>query len=139
MKQALFLISLLTLLLFSHCDLEKLDAVLVDIKGRVTSDGTAVSGAIVLLIEGADLANGVSLTNGSISLSNGNYVIIEPVKGKYYVVAIEDVNGNLQYDQGTDRFGFYGVNPAVLDFTPQRTTVGSTDVEGVDIVYLTTL
>jgi len=137
MKTSLFIASLSTILMLWHCD--QVDAILIDISGNVSADGTPVSGALVLLVEGANLANGVSLANGSLSLGNGNFVIIEPDKGKYYVVAIDDVNDNLQYDQGVDRFGFYGMNPAASDFTPQRITVGSTDLEGINIVSLTSL
>ena len=52
----------------------------------------------------------LELANGSISLFDGNYTIFDVDEGEYYVVAIEDNNGNLDYDADIDRVGFHGLN-----------------------------
>ena len=41
-------------------------------------------------------------------------------EGEYYVVAIENNNGNLTFDEDTDRFGFHGFDPSNLDLLPMR-------------------
>lgn len=139
MKKVLFILALGTLVSFSNCDSGVVDAIFIDIKGNVSSGGDPIGGAIVLLVEGTDITNGLSLSSGAISNSSGDYTILKPEKGKYYVVAIDDINDNFQYDQGTDRFGFYGVDPSDLDFGPNRVTVGSTDLENINIIYFAEL
>ena len=75
------------------------------ISGTVSNGGEAVSGAVVLLLESDSLEAGLSLASGSITNSNGKYEIIRVEPGNYYISAIKDEDGNLQYDKGIDMFG----------------------------------
>jgi hypothetical protein len=140
MKKIVFTISLLGLLTLNNCNV--IDAILIDVSGNVSDNGTPVGGAIVLLVEGTDITNGLSLSSGTISNSSGDYTIFKPKKGKYYVVAIDDVNDNFKYDSGTDKIGFYGVdsNASPLpDLAPNRITVGTMDIENINIIDFTSL
>jgi len=127
---------MLILLVFS-CDL--LDKQIIDISGKITDEGSAVSGAIVLLVESANISDGLNLSNGSISMSNGKYSILDVDPGDYYVVAIDDKNNNMQFDADTDQLGFYGVNPDDLDFLPNKISVVDKDLENINIVDLYSL
>ena len=118
---------------------EFLDEKIVDVSGKVTEDGSAVSGAIVLLVESADVSDGLNLANGSITDNAGNYIILNVDPGRYYVLAVDDQNNNGQFDSGTDQLGFYGVNPTNQDLLPDRITVEEDDLEDIDIVDLYTL
>ncbi|MCG2715445.1 MAG: carboxypeptidase-like regulatory domain-containing protein [Candidatus Marinimicrobia bacterium] len=123
-----------------ECDLvEKVDEAIIDVSGKVTDEGQVVEGAIVLLIESADVSEGLGLANGSITDSNGRYVILNVDAGDYYVLAVEDRNDNFEFDADADRLGFYGVNPGTLDITPDRITVSDLDIEDIDIVDLYSL
>ena len=138
-------IYLLLILLFGYgCDIEEkvkagIDAAFIEISGKVTHNGSNVGGALVLLVEGTEISDGLELSNGSISGENGNYNIFEVAEGEYYVVAIEDNNGNLTFDEDTDRFGFHGVDPSNLDLLPDKVTVTDEDVENINIIYLVSL
>ena len=138
-------IILLLILLFGHsCGIEdkvkeEIDAAFIEISGKVTHDGSSVSGVLVLLIEGTEISDGLVLSNGSVTGNNGNYNIYEVAEGEYYVVAIEDNNGNLTFDEDTDRFGFHGVDPSNLDLLPDKVTVTDEDVENINIIYLVSL
>jgi len=80
------------------------------ITGNVSNGGVAVSGAIVMLLdEGELLAAGAPLSNANVTGGSGNYRIylVEP-NTNYYVCAVEDADGNLEYTPGTDRIGYYG-------------------------------
>ena len=138
-------IILLLILLFGHsCGIEdkvkeEIDAAFIEISGKVTHDGSSVSGALVLLIEGTEISDGLVLSNGSVTGNNGNYNIYEVAEGEYYVVAIEDNNGNFTFDEDTDRFGFHGVDPSNLDLLPDKVTVTDEDVENINIIYLVSL
>ena len=138
-------IILLLILLFGHsCGIEdkvkeEIDAAFIEISGKVTHDGSSVSGVLVLLIEGTEISDGLVLSNASITGDNGNYNIYEVAEGEYYVVAIEDNNGNLTFDEDTDRFGFHGVDPSNLDLLPDKVTVTDEDVENINIIYLVSL
>jgi len=136
MKVYYIFFGMLILLVFS-CDL--LDEKIIDISGKITDEGSAVSGAIVLLVESTDISDGLNLANGSISNSVGKYTILDVDPGDYYVLAINDKNDNLQFDSDTDRLGFYGVNPDDLDFLPNKISVVDTDLEGINIVDLYSL
>jgi uncharacterized protein (DUF2141 family) len=133
------------IILSSHsCDIEEkvkkgIDAAFIEVKGKVTHNGSNVSGALVLLIEGAEISDGLELSNGSITGQNGNYNIYEVSEGEYYIVAIEDNNGNLTFDADTDRLGFHGVDPSNLDLEPDMVTVTDEDVENINITYLVSL
>ena len=133
------------IILSSHsCDIEEkvkkgIDAAFIEVSGKVTHNGSNVSGALVLLIEGAEISDGLELSNGSITGQNGNYNIYEVSEGEYYIVAIEDNNGNLTFDADTDRLGFHGVDPSNLDLDPDMVTVTDEDVENINITYLVSL
>ena len=138
-------IYLLLILFFgSSCDIEEkvkagIDAAFIEISGKVTHNGSNVGGVLVLLVEGTEISDGLELSNGSISGENGNYNIYEVAEGEYYVVAIEDNNGNLTFDADTDRLGFHGVDPSNLDLQPDKVTVTDEDVENINITYLVSL
>ena len=105
----------------------------------MTHNGNAVGSALILLVEGTQIADGLELSNGSISDQNGNYNIYEVSEGEYYVVAIEDNNNNLTFDADTDRLGFHGVDPSAFDLLPDIITVNDEDVENINIIYLVSL
>ena len=92
-----------------------------------------------MLVEGTEISDGLVLSNGSVTGNNGNYNIYEVAEGEYYVVAIEDNNGNLTFDEDTDRLGFHGVAPSNLDLLPDKVTVNDKDVENINIIYLVSL
>ena len=126
------------------CDIEEkvkkeIDDAFIEVSGKVTHNGSNVSGALVLLVEGAEISDGLELSNGSITGANGNYNIYEVAEGEYYVVAIEDNNGNFTFDADTDRLGFHGVDPGNLDLLPDMVTVTDEDVENINIIYLVSL
>jgi len=113
------------------------------ISGTVTNGGEPVSDAIVLLLESDSLEAGLYLANGSITNSNGHYEIIRVESGDYYIPAIKDENGNLQYDKGTDLFGWYGDLDTLTGLTiPKRIIVTKgndlTDID-IDTLYITPL
>ena len=118
---------------------EEIDDAFIEISGKVTHEESNVSGALVLLVEGSEIMDGLALTNGSITGNNGNYNIYGVEEGEYYVVAIEDNNGNLIFDEETDRFGFHGVDLSNYDLLPDKVTVTDEDVENINIIYLVSL
>lgn len=133
----LTLISLLSILLLCNCGAEDaIDELVITISGNISDDGQSVEGALIILVDNPNLTDGVSLANGSVSLANGNYTIVGVEEGNYYVVAVDDVNDNFQYDMGVDRFGFYGVDPSQLDILPDLVRVTGQDVADVDVVVL---
>ena len=139
MKIMTILLAAMTLSLLS-CGLEdELDKAIIDISGEVSHDGNAVAGVLVLLVEGTNIADGFSLSNGSITDNSGRYTILAVEAGEYYLLAVDDSNGNLEFDSATDRLGFHGVNPGVLDFEPDLITVSESDVENIDVVSLYSL
>jgi len=105
------------------------------ISGTVTNGGEPVSGAIVLLLESDTLLAGLSLTNGSITNSNGRYEIVRVEPGNYYISAIKDENENLQYDKEIDMFGWYGERDTLIGLTiPQQVAVAKgNNLTGMDI------
>ena len=141
-KSAPFLLIILLLSVF-NCDYQKIaseiDNAFIEISGVVTENGEAVSGTLVLLVASASISDGISLSNGSITTDNGNYIIIDVDAGEYYIVAVEDSNGNLQFDIESDRLGFYGVNLDEFDIVPDIVTVSDEDIEDINITYLTSM
>lgn len=128
------------LVIFVSCNLlDSVDKKIVDVSGKVSEDGVAVRNAIVLLVESANVSDGLSLANGSITDNAGNYIILDVDPGDYFVLAIDDQNDNGQFDSGTDQIGFYGVNPATQDVIPDEITVDKDDLEDIDIVDLYSL
>ena len=134
------LIIFAVLFAYSSCNLlDSVDKKILDVSGKVSENGAAVRGAIVLLVESTDISQGLSLVNGSLTDNAGNYIILDVDPGDYYVLAIDDQNDNAQFDSGTDQLGFHGVNPATEDFTPNKITIDKDDLEDIDIVDLYTL
>lgn len=120
MKRNLLLLAVLIVITISGCD-DVVKAVTTTVSGNVSHDGDAVSGAYVLLLEaGNEITPGLSLSNGMITNSNGNYTMVAVSAGDYYVVAIDDANNNIIFDLDTDRVGYYG-DPDTLGFTIPRT------------------
>lgn len=125
---------------FYNCDLEnELDDAFIDISGIVTNNDEPVTNALVLLVASTDVSDGLSLSNGSITGSNGNYSIINVENGEYYIVAIEDNNSNLEFDIESDRIGFYGIDLIDLDIEPDKIIVSNEDIDQINITYLTSL
>ena len=71
---------------FYNCDLaNKLDDAFIDISGIVTNNDEPVINALVLLVASTDVSDGLSLSNGSITGSNGNYSVINVENGEYFL------------------------------------------------------
>ena len=139
MKTITFLLIILLLAVIS-CDIdEEIDTTFIEVSGKVSENGETVNGALVLLVSNVSITEGFSLSNGSITDNNGNYRIINVEAGEYYVVAIEDNNGNLQFDTESDRLGFYGVDINELDIEPDKISVSNEDIEDINITYLSSL
>ena len=139
MKTVTFLLIIFLLSVFC-CDIDKeIDTAFIEVSGKVSENGETVNGALVLLVSNVSITEGFSLSNGSITDNNGNYRIINVEAGEYYVVAIEDNNGNLQFDTESDRLGFYGVDINELDIEPDKISVSNEDIEDINITYLSSL
>ncbi len=137
MKRNLLLLAVLIVITISGCD-DVVKAITTTISGNVSHDGDAVSGAYVLLLEaGNEITPGLSLSNGMITNSNGNYTMVAVSAGDYYVAAIDDANNNIIFDLDTDRVGYYG-DPDTLGFTIPRTihVNKGDDLENIDITNL---
>jgi hypothetical protein len=80
------------------------------IMGKVKYQGQPCSGAYVLLLAEHQLITGNQpLGNGSITLGDGSYTIINVTPDTYYyVVAVKDIDGDLKYTPGVDALGYYG-------------------------------
>ena len=128
---------LLVLIWMTACDLgEKVDEAIITVSGNVSNGAQSVSGALVMLVDSPDSSDGLSLANGSITSSTGNYTILNVDPGNYYVMAVDDANDNLKFDIATDKIGFFGIDPAGSDFTPDGIVVTDDDLENIDIEYL---
>jgi hypothetical protein len=106
-KKTLILVALAALLAGLACEEATEDG---KICGNVKDNGTAVSGAFVLLLEEGKMLGGEDpLSNGSITGTNGNYTIllVQPDKD-YYIVAVKDEDGNQEYTPGVDPIGYHG-------------------------------
>jgi len=138
MKRIFYILAVLVVIAISGCD-DVVKAVTTTISGNVSNDGEAVSGAYVLLLEAGDeVTQGISLSNGMITNSNGDYTMIEVSTGDYYVAAIDDANNNIVFDLDTDRVGYYGLADTLLGVTiPQTLHVSKgDDLEDIDITDL---
>lgn len=130
----LILVIAVSLILAISC--EKAEEVIgITISGNVSNGGQPVSGAFVLLVNNiSDIISGSPLSNGMITLSNGNYTIIKVEDGTYYVCAVKDENGNNSYDFGTDPIGWYGHLDSLTHLTiPDSVIVSGNDVSDIDI------
>ena len=131
---------LLLLIGVTACDLgEKVDEAIVTVSGNVSDGGQPVPAALVMLVDSPDSSDGLSLANGSITSSTGNYTILNVDPGTYYVMAVDDANDNLKFDIATDKIGFFGIDPAGNDLTPDGIEVTDDDLENIDIEYLYSL
>lgn len=105
------------------------------IRGTVSDGGSAVNGALVMLLEeGQLLAGGAPLSNGNVSDSSGNYeiLLVEP-NTYYYICAVEDNDGDLVYTPGVDRIGYYG-NLDGITWIPTSVSVAPGETKtGIDI------
>ena len=119
MKRNLLLLTVLLVISISACN-NAVKEINTTISGNVSHNGEAVSDTYVLLLElGNEVTHGLSLSNGIITNSNGNYTIFAVNPGNYYVAAIDDTNNNFIFDIDTDKVGYYG-NPDTLGFTIPR-------------------
>ena len=124
----------------SSCGLEdELDAAIIEISGEISNGGSAVAGALVLLIEGTNVSDGLNLSNASITDNRGRYTILNVDPGEYYLLAVDDSNGNLEFDAETDQLGFHGVNPSALDLDPDLIMVEASDIENVNVTSMYSL
>jgi hypothetical protein len=138
--QKILTFPLLVILVSVSCDLvEQAEKEIVDISGKVSDEGQPVEGAIILLMESTNVADGLNLANGSITDNRGNYIILNVDPGSYYILAVKDQNNNLEFDADTDQLGFYGVNPGASDLTPDKIKVSEDDLENIDITDLYSL
>ncbi len=138
MKRNLFLLAVLIVITISGCD-DVVKAITTTISGNVSNDGEAVSGAYVLLLEAGDeVTQGISLSNGMITNSAGDYTMVAVSAGDYYVAAIDDANNNIIFDLDTDRVGYYGVADTLTGITiPQTLHISKgDDLEDIDITDL---
>jgi uncharacterized protein (DUF2141 family) len=138
MKKRFLVLAALIVITMSGCD-DVVKAVTTTISGNVSNDGEAVSGASVILLEAGDeVTQGISLSNGMITNSNGNYTMVAVSAGDYYVVAIDDANNNIIFDLDTDRVGYYGVADTLTGVTiPQTLHISKgDDLEDIDITDL---
>ena len=109
------------------------------ISGKITNDGQPVSGAYVILLDAGDsVSSGISLSNGMITNSNGDYTMVEVSAGDHYVAAIDDANGNIIFDPDTDRLGYYGDQDTLTGLTIPRTLHidDGDDIKNIDITQL---
>ncbi|MCK4233961.1 carboxypeptidase regulatory-like domain-containing protein [candidate division WOR-3 bacterium] len=130
----LILILAVSLIVALSC--EKVEEVLgITISGNVSNAGQPVEGAYVLLVNNvSEIVAGSPLSNGSITLGNGNYTIIQVEDGTYYVVVVKDENGNTSYDLGTDPIGWYGHPDSLTGLTiPDSVIISGNDVSNIDI------
>ncbi|MCK4297557.1 MAG: carboxypeptidase regulatory-like domain-containing protein [Candidatus Marinimicrobia bacterium] len=129
MKKRLFIFALISSIAMINCK-NVVKELTTTISGKVTSEGEPVSGAFVILLEAGDLASsGITLSNGMITNSRGNYMMIEVRAGDYYVVAIDDANNNFVFDTDTDKIGYYG-DPDTLHVNK------GDDIEDINITKL---
>ena len=136
MKKELFvLVFTLAIAMFS-CE-EVIKELTTTISGKVTNDGEPVSGAYVILLDAGDSIAGLSLSNGMITNSHGDYTMVGVSAGDHYVAAIDDANSNIIFDPDTDKVGYYG-DPDTLGFTIPKTIHinKGDDLEDIDITKL---
>ena len=138
MRIKILILLILSAILIIGCE-EAAKALSTTISGYVRDDSEPIEGAIVFVLDFGDSpSDGMDLESGSITLGEGRYTVIEVEPGEYYVCAIEDVNGNLSYDQGTDQIGYYGTVVESLGISisiPEKVTIQD-DGEDVDSINI---
>ena len=118
---------------------EAIEELTTTISGNVSSDGEPVSGAYVILLDAGDsVSSGISLSNGMITNSSGDYTMVEVGAGDYYVAAIDDANGNIIFDPDTDKLGYYGDPDTLTGLTIPRTLHidDGDNIKNIDITQL---
>ena len=138
MKRGIFAIALILAIIIISCE-DTVKKLTTTISGKVTNEEVAVSGAYVILLEAGDsLRDGLSLSNGMITNSNGDYTMVEVSAGDHYVAAIDDVNHNIIFDTDTDRIGYYGDPDPLTGLTiPQTLHIDKgDDIENINITKL---
>ena len=138
MKKELFVLIFILAIAMIGCE-DVVKGLTTTISGKVTDEGEPVSGAYVILLEAGDsLSTGISISNGMITNSNGDYTMVAVSAGDYFVAAIEDNNNNIIFDPDTDRFGYYGVADTLSGITiPQTLHINKDDdLEDIDITDL---
>ena len=109
------------------------------IGGKVTNAGTEQKGAIVLAIAGDSLANGQSIDYNTVKgtlivNADGSYRILLVDEGTYVVVAINDNNDNLVFDDTLDEIGYYGHKDSLGLTIPDKVSIAKgEDKTGIDI------
>ncbi len=110
------------------------------IAGKVTNGGTGQKDAIVLAIAGDSITNGQSIdynnVKGTLVLNtDGSYKILLVDEGTYVVVAINDNNDNLVFDDTVDAIGYYGQKDTLTGLTiPDKVSIAKgEDKTGIDI------
>lgn len=137
MRKKLFVLMFVLAIAMIGCE-DVVKELTTSISGKVTNDGEPVSGAYVILLDAGDSVSvGLSLSNGMITNSNGDYTMVEVSAGDHYVAAIDDANSNFIFDPDTDKVGYYG-DPDTLGFTIPRTlhVNKGDDLEDIDIIKL---
>jgi len=137
-KKGLFIFALILSIAMINCK-NVVKEITTTISGKVTNEGEPVSGAYVILLEAEILASsGIPLSNGMITNSNGNYMMIEVSAGDYYLAAIDDENNNVVFDADTDRIGYYGEPDSLTGLTIPKTlhVNKGDDIEDINITKL---
>ena len=132
------IIGAMLMMIFAGCS-DTIKEISTTISGNVSSDGEPVSGAYVILLDAGDsVTSGLSLSNGMITNSNGDYTMVEVSAGDHYVAAIDDANGNIIFDPDTDRLGYYGDPDINTGVTIPRTLHinDGDDLKNIDITKL---
>jgi len=138
MVKVSLLIGAMLMMIFTGCS-DAIKEISTTISGNVSSGGEPVSGAYVILLDAGDsVTSGLSLSNGMITNSNGDYTMVEVSAGDHYVAAIDDANGNIIFDPDTDRLGYYGDPDTNTGVTIPRTlhTNDGDDLKNIDITRL---
>ena len=136
MKKELFVLVFVLAIAMIGCK-DVVKEITTTISGKVTNEGEPVSGAYVILLDAGDsVSDSLSLSNGMITNSNGNYTMVEVSAGDHYVAAIDDANSNIIFDSD-DKVGYYG-DPDTLGFTIPRTihVNKGDDLEDINITKL---
>ena len=137
MKRATVL-ALAFVLFISGCS-KVVKEITTTISGRVTNEDEPVTGAYVILLDAGDSVNeGLSLSNGMITNSHGDYMIVGVSPGNYYVAAIADINSNLAFNEDTDKIGYWGEPDTLTGLTiPSTLHINEDDdLEGINITKL---
>lgn len=138
MKKGLFIFALILSIAMINCK-DVVKELTTTISGKVTNEDEPVLGAYVILLEAGNLvSSGIPLSNGMITDSNGDYMMIEVSTGDYYLTAIDDANNNVVFDPDTDRIGYYGEPDPLTGLTIPKTlhVNKGNDIENINVTKL---